>query len=96
MHLVKGNIKFSPIAVNKLFKTISGSGEEITMTELHAYLNSTKYPEIVEGLKMFISSYLDDNHNLSLAAFLDLHEALYAAAPQYFEEIMSSIWSVKH
>lgn len=77
-----------------LFDTISGEGSIIPIDLFIESLNGEEYPEVVEGISMYISAYsLEIPGALTNSEFTLLLSDMYASRPQDYEVVVTNVFS---
>lgn len=77
--------------MSAIYKRLNG---QVSLTAIYKSVNTSKFPEVLEGFKEFGGAYSRDERTLTENEFLDLHEDMYVSLPSKFNEIVQSIWEV--
>lgn len=82
---------FDTNAISTIYNRLNG---QVSLVAIQRVLNTSKFPEVLEGFKEFAGAYSRDGRSLSESEFLELHEDMYVSLPGKFNEIVQSIWEV--
>ena len=96
--VMKGHTEgFSAQAVSNVFFSLCGDAAEDTILSLNtlvASIDTYQHPEMAEGMKEFLPAYIGDSDEVSVHAFIELHDDMYASTPNVFYEQLKSVWKI--
>eukprot|EP01032_Pedospumella_encystans_P022900 gene22900-25937_t len=96
--VMKGHAEgFSAQAVGNVFFSLCGDAAEDTILSLNtliASIDTNQHPEMAEGMREFLPAYIGDSDEVSVHAFIELHDDMYASAPNVFYEQLKSVWKI--
>jgi len=69
----------------------------ITLDDFKSKINSSTYPEVVEGIIQFISAYSNGSIDITIGIpeFILLHNDMFASNRRDYHEVIDSIWNIK-
>ena len=84
---------FDSVQVVEVFKRLSGGDSQLSLSDMGSALNMDAYRDLCEGIQLFCDPYTRGADSISQAEFVRLHEDMYCAKPEFFNDgLMLSLY----
>lgn len=83
---------FDPSVPADIFVDLFGGKADVGLAELSDRINSLHFPEVAEGLQLYLDKYMRPDGVFTLDEFVALHTDLYAGAPDAFADAVTKLW----